>query len=187
MADVKGWLRDAADGFGTVLDGVGDDQWPARTPNAEWDVRALVAHLVDEQLWAPPLLAGRTIEDIGDEIPDDPLGDDPKGRYRAAARRMVDALAELDLDTTVHLSFGDVPAQEYLMQLFADHLIHRWDLARATGQDERLDPELVQACATWFAGREDLYREGQVIGPAVSTDGRSPQDDLLGRFGRDPT
>jgi hypothetical protein len=30
--------------------------------------------------------------------------------------------------------------------LFADHLIHAWDLARAIGADERLDAGLVASC-----------------------------------------
>jgi uncharacterized protein (TIGR03086 family) len=187
MADVKTWLTDAAASFGACLEGVADDQWSSPTPNTEWDVRALVTHLVDEQLWAPPLLAGRTIEDIGDEIPADPLGDAPVSARHDATAAMVDALGDLDLDATVHLSFGDVPAQEYLMQLFADHLVHTWDLARATGQSERLDPELVTMCATWFVGREDLYRQGQVIGPAVAVEGGDSQAELLGRFGRNPS
>ena len=87
MADVRSWLKDAAAGFGSCLEGVADDQWSSPTPDVEWDVRALVAHLVDEQLWAPPLLAGRTIEDIGDEIPSDPLGDDPRRRPAQRHRR----------------------------------------------------------------------------------------------------
>ncbi len=72
------------------------------------------------------------------------------------------------------------------MQFFADHLVHGWDLARATGQDERLDPELVRACATWFDDREELYREGGVIGPAVAVDRADEQSQLLARFGRNP-
>jgi uncharacterized protein (TIGR03086 family) len=186
MADVRTWLRDAAAGFAARVDEVAEDQWRSPTPDFAWDVRALVHHVADEQLWAPPLLAGRTIEEIGPEIPEDPLGDFPAAALRDATAGMSDALTDLDLDATVHLSFGDVPAQEYLMQLFADHLIHGWDLARATGQSERLDPELVQVCATWFVGREDLYRQGGVIGNAVAVEGGDAQADLLGRFGRNP-
>ena len=121
MADVRSWLKDAAAGFGSCLEGVADDQWSSPTPDVEWDVRALVAHLVDEQLWAPPLLAGRTIEDIGDEIPPDPLGDDPVTAQRNATTAMVEALEDLDLDATVHLSFGDVPAQ--VVSTGAAHLL----------------------------------------------------------------
>jgi uncharacterized protein (TIGR03086 family) len=186
MADVRTWLRDAAGGFADTVAGVADDQWSSPTPNADWDVRTLVAHVVDEQLWAPPLLAGRTIEDIGDEIPADPLGDFPGASLADALAGMEAAMVDLDLDAEVHLSFGDVPAQEYLMQLFADHLVHSWDLARATGQNERLDPDLVEALARWFDEREEMYRGGGVIGPAIPIESDDPTAQLLGRFGRNP-
>ena len=70
------------------------------------------------------------------------------------------------MDRIVHLSFGDFPGRVYAMQLFADLLIHGWDLSVATGQDIRLDPELVDACAAWFADWADGYREfGAVADP----------------------
>ena len=59
------------------------------------------------------------------------------------------------MDRIVHLSFGDFPGREYTLQLFADHLIHAWDLARAIGAEERLDAGLVGACASW-SGRWGL-------------------------------
>ena len=69
------------------------------------------------------------------------------------------------MDRTVHLSFGDFPGREYAMQLFADMLIHGWDLARAIGADEQLDPELVAALAAWFADMADAYRAAGAVGP----------------------
>jgi uncharacterized protein (TIGR03086 family) len=92
------------------------------------------------------------------------------------------------MEVTTHLSFGDIPGREYVMQLFADHLIHGWDLARAIGADETLPPELVEACAAWFAGVEGMYRGAGVIASRVPVaDGAPPQDRLLAAFGRDPT
>jgi hypothetical protein len=72
---------------------------------------------------------------------------------------------------------------EYVRQLCADHLVHAWDLAAATGGRTALDPDLVAEVATWFAGREDLYRSGGAIGPRASSDG-DPQSELLASFGR---
>jgi hypothetical protein len=106
-------------------------------------------------------------------------------RARSADEALA-AASGADLDTTVHLSFGDVPASEYLWQLTADAAIHAWDLARATAQDEALDATLVSGLAEWFAGVEELYRAAGAIGPAVEVDG-GPQEVLLGRFGRDPS
>lgn len=186
MSDVKAWFRQSVEGFGRLLEGVQPDQWSAPTPNVEWDVRALAAHLVDEHLWAPGLLAGRTVEELTPEIPADPLGDDPVAAWHGASTAGLAAADAVDLEATVHLSFGDFPAEEYLMQLFADHLIHAWDLARATGQDERLDPALVDAVLPWWADREDLYREGGVIGVPIEIEDGSVQDNLLASTGRDP-
>jgi len=54
-----------------------------------------------------------------------------------------------------------------------------------SGQDDRLDPELVAACAGWFAGMADAYRGAGAVGPrpAVPTDA-DPQAALLAEFGR---
>ena len=136
--------------FGEKVHAVGEDQWANTTPCSEWDVRALVNHLVNENKWTPPLLAGSRIEDVGDRFDGDLLGADPHAAWEESAAEAKGAVTEEAALKTVHLSFGEAPGREYVMQLFADHLIHAWDLARAVHGDERLDPELVQACAEWF-------------------------------------
>ncbi len=161
-------------------------QWTNPTPATEWNVRALVNHIVSEDLWAPPLLRGSTIHEVGNRFEGDVLGDDPKGAWGRAKDDAVAAANEPGvLERMTHLSFGDVPGSEYLMQLFADHLIHGWDLARAIEADDRLDPELVSACRTWFLDREDLYRGGGAIAerPEISVDA-DEQTELLAMFGR---
>ena len=54
-----------------------DGLWAAPTPCADWDVRALVRHVVEEERWVAPLLRGETIEEVGDRFAGDLLGDDP--------------------------------------------------------------------------------------------------------------
>ena len=63
-----------------VRRGVGEDQWGAPTPCADWDVRELVNHVAGEDLWTAPLLEGSTIEEVGDRFDGDLLGDDPISR-----------------------------------------------------------------------------------------------------------
>jgi uncharacterized protein (TIGR03086 family) len=163
------------------------DQWSHFTPCSEWDVRALVNHVTVENLWVPPLLQGSTIEEVGDRFDGDQLGDDPQ----AAARRAVDAATEAasaleSVDTAVHISSGDVPAHEYLMQVGADNLVHAWDLAIAVGGDTVLDGELVEAVTEWFGGAaEEAYRAGGAIAerPSVADDA-DPQTRLLAMYGR---
>lgn len=164
------------------------DRWTAPTPCADWDVRQLVHHLVEEERWAPALFAGETIEGVGDRFAGDLLGDDPLAALEDAAGKALAAVEDGGaMERTVHLSFGDAPGEEYARQLAADHLVHAWDLARATGGDERLDPEAVAAVREWFAHREDLYRGAGIIGPRVPVPvDAGPQAELLAMFGRTP-
>lgn len=184
--DVIALHRKACEGFGVLVHAVPVDQWSAPTPCSDWDVRALVGHVVGEDLWTPPLLAGRTIADVGDAFDGDLLGTDPVPAWDAALAGALEAAAEPGVaGRTVHLSFGDFPGEEYLRQLLADHLVHGWDLAVATGGDTALDPELVAACADWFAGIEDAYRGAGVVGPRAEVASDADlQSRLLAAFGR---
>jgi uncharacterized protein (TIGR03086 family) len=164
------------------------DQWQQPTPCSDWDVRTLVNHIVNEDRWTVPIMAGATIAEVGDRFDGDLLGDDPLGNTADAASEADAAVGEPGaLDRTVHLSFGDTPAEEYVRQLLADHLIHAWDLAAATGLDRELDPDAVRVCAEWFVEREDLYRDSGATGPRVEVPATADeQSRLLAAFGRDP-
>jgi uncharacterized protein (TIGR03086 family) len=183
--DVAKLHQRAVQEFVARVEAVGEG-WNAPTPCPMWDVRALVNHVAAEDLWTAPMMAGRTIEDVGDRFDGDVLGDDPIGSVVAAADAAVAATAEaLAANRTVHLSFGETTAEEYAYQLAADHVIHGWDLAVATGGDAEMDPDLVEALAVWFADREELYRSAGVIGDRPQDVGSSdPQDQLLAAFGR---
>src|SRR5262249_18149621 len=157
--DVPVMFAAAVAEFGSRVQQIGDHQWADATPSEGWSVRDLVNHLVGEDRWAPPLLAGSSIAEVGGRFDGDLLGTAPKQTWSEASAEAVRAVeADGAMNRTVHLSFGDFPGSEYALQLFADHLIHAWDLARAIGADERLDTELVAACATWFGAVEDAYR-----------------------------
>ena len=116
-----------------MLSQVRTDQWTGATPCAEWDVRALVNHVVGEDRWVPPLLAGLTIAEVGDTLAGDLLGDDPQLAWDWARHEAEEAVSAAPDDRTVALSAGPTPVAEYLWQLAADHLIHAWDLATAGG------------------------------------------------------
>jgi uncharacterized protein (TIGR03086 family) len=80
------------------------------------------------------------------------------------------------------------PVSQAVAGTFMDVLIHTWDLARATGQDEKLDPELVDACTAMFLPEmPERGRAAGIVGPAVEVgDNSSPQDRLLAAMGRHP-
>jgi uncharacterized protein (TIGR03086 family) len=184
--DVVELHRRASEEFVRQVTAVGPGQWDDPTPCADWDVRTLVNHVVGEERWTVPLMAGQTIDEVGDSLHGDLLGDAPASAAAHAARAAQNAVTEPVLrGGTVQLSYGEESAAEYAYQLAADHLVHGWDLAVAIGADARLDPEVVAAVASWFKDREELYRSGGAIGPRVEGFS-SAADSLLGAFGRDP-
>jgi uncharacterized protein (TIGR03086 family) len=186
--NIADWHARSTEAFAELVARVRDDQWALPTPCTEWDVRALVNHVVGEDLWTVPLMHEHRIADVGAKFDGDVLGADPKETSARAAGQAVAAVSEPGaLDRTAHLSFGDFPATEYACQLFADHLIHGWDLAVAIGADPHLDPHLVGECTRWFAGQEEAYRQAGAVGPAVAVpEGAGDQERLLAAAGRDP-
>jgi uncharacterized protein (TIGR03086 family) len=84
---------------------------------------------------------------------------------------------------------GEVPLGRAIDQFYtADVFMHTWDLARATGQDDQLDP---QFCAELLAGMqpiEDMIRSSGQYGARVPVpDDADAQTAMLGFIGRDPT
>ena len=185
-ADQAALHRRAVGEFDARVRAVGDDQWELPTPCSDWNVRQLVNHLVYEDRWTVPLMEGTTLAEVGDRYEGDLLGDEPRKAWAESSAEAVAAVqADGAIERTVDLSSGPTPATEYVSQLFADHLIHGWDLARAIGSDERLDPELVDACARWFAEMEDGYRSSGAIGPRPEmAPGADAQARRLAAFGR---
>ena len=176
--------RRSVESWRSRLDAVEESHWTLPTPCTEWDVRALVNHVVGEELWTVPLVDGATLEEVGDRFDGDVLGDDPRAVGSVAATEAAAAVdRRLPEGGTVRVSFGVISIEEYVRQLSADHLVHSWDLAVATHQDPSLDPELVREVSEWFLEREEMYRDAGAVGPAGPTSD-DPQAALLAAFGR---
>ncbi|GIJ35838.1 TIGR03086 family metal-binding protein [Verrucosispora sp. WMMD703] len=187
MELLKTYRRSLAE-FTDRVEQVHPGQWSATTPCPGWDVRTLVNHVVNEERWSVPLLAGRTIDEVGDRYDGDQLGADPIQTAReAAAQAEVAATSPGTLDRTVHLSAGATSAEEYLHQLLAEHLVHGWDLAVAIGADPTMDADAVAEAARWYSRHVEDYRSNGLVQPEVELPaGAGEQDRLLAAFGRDP-
>ncbi len=173
--------------FTDRVDAVAPDQWGDKSLPG-WTVADLVAHLVHEALWVPPLLAGEPVDLIEGRFPDgtdDLLGDDPFTGWETAADAALSAFAEDDaLKRTVHLSRGATPAAEYILEMTADLTVHAWDLAAATDGDTRLDGELVTAALVYADRLPSDGVPGLIDPPRDVPPSASPQTRLLALFGR---
>jgi uncharacterized protein (TIGR03086 family) len=175
--------REIAGGFTNRVVGVTD--WDAPAPVQGWVARDVVRHLVE---WFPGFLSGGA----GVELPAGPsVDEDPVGAWQSQADAVQavldDPATASKVLTNPHI--GEMPLELAISRIYtADVFMHTWDLARATGQDERLDAE---RCAMMYEGMQamdEMLRASGQYGPRVPVpEDADPQTKLLGFIGRDPT
>ncbi|GGU84752.1 TIGR03086 family protein [Lentzea flava] len=167
---------------------IAPDQWALGTPCREWSVRDLVGHLVYEQLWAPELLAGCTVHQVGDRFDHDNLGDDPLVSWVVAAAAAREAWLEPSaLSKRVHVSSGVISAEEYCWQMTTDLAVHAWDLARSIGADEQLDPDLASTVLKYVEQNVDQWSGTSMFdSPVPVAPDADDQTRLIGLLGRKP-
>ena len=171
-----------ADDFTRRVHGTRD--WSAAAPVSGWTARDVVIHLVE---WLPGFVGSGS--DI--QLPEVPSPAEQPGPAWDAHQRAVQDL--LDDPATAGVEFanphiGSMPLAQAIDRFYtSDVFMHTWDLARATAQDDTLDPEM---CATLLAGMEpieELMRGSGQYGPRVQVaDDATTQDRLMAFIGRDP-
>jgi uncharacterized protein (TIGR03086 family) len=146
-----------------------DGKWDHRSPCDEWDARAVLEHVIgfhDVLLLRPMGLK-----------PDRPR-DDPQRRWQLTYRQLEKAFES-----------GIGPdAAATLPNITRDVLVHTWDLARAVGADDRLDPRW---CESFYAALPSepraLSTSGMFHAPVAVGDHNDVQSKLLARLGRNPS
>lgn len=178
----------AAKVFDEHVKQIKDDQWGLPTPDEGWTVRDLVNHVAAEDLWVKEMMDGKTVADVGDKLNGDILGENPKSAQAKASMVAAEAFSAPGGDEkTVMLSRGETPAVDYAEEMFADHLIHSWDLAVAIGADTKLPDDLVDAASQYFGKYAEMWRGAGAFKAAEKVgDDASAQDKLLALTGRDP-
>jgi uncharacterized protein (TIGR03086 family) len=190
MNEIADRYRRHADAFEAKVAAVRPDQWTNPSPCEKWTARDVVDHIVS--------MHGYMLRPVGRSLP--PSGDVALAAFRAARAAVEEVLA----DPTLAGQQTDTPAgrmtvAEQIDQVVSDDLVlHGWDLARATGQDEAMDPADVDRlwAATSAIPPElmERYRTPgafgpgvEVFGPEVAVPEDAPlQDRLLGLIGRNP-
>jgi len=163
-----------AGGFTARLEGVEPDAWSAPTPCSDWTVRDLAAHVIGTQRRVLATLDGTEATDV------DPQAD-LAGQWHEASGAIADALGdETRSGKTISGMFGEQSFESLVGRLVcADTLVHTWDLARATGQDERLDGPAVAKAQEFLAPIDDAIRRPGGFGPKIEPD---PDADDQTRF-----
>jgi len=193
MTDWKALQARAADLYDEVLPAVTD--WDAPTPCSDWTAREVLAHVVDEQLWIPGLLAGGTVEEVADDLSDrlrrlrEASGPDLVDEWHAVRAPVAAAWRGTPDDDEVQLSYGRARVVHYLAQQTFDLAVHAWDLAVSQGVDLQWGNDLARAVAEFV--RTDLADDPapELFDPPVpgfDGPGSTLRDTALARTGRDP-
>jgi uncharacterized protein (TIGR03086 family) len=152
-------------------------------------LREIVNYHAYDDSWVPDMLAGKTMEEAGREnFKGDLLGAAPKRAFAAVVDRACKAARAVDdLALTVHTSFGDFSARDYLIQITYFRGLRAHDIARVIGVDPTLPAGLVQGIWDQLSPVAEEWREMGAFPPRVDVPENAPlQDRLLGLTGRDP-
>jgi uncharacterized protein (TIGR03086 family) len=166
--------------FAAAVAAVPAQRWEAQSPCEEWTARDVVRHVVDTQ--------GMFLSMIGGELgPIPSVDEDPAAAWEAALAVVLEALEDPQRAAMKHDGlFGPMRFEEMVDTFLAvDQIVHRWDIARATGGDERLTEEemaLVRRRTEQFG--EHMRREGAFPVELTPPDGADAQTRLLAFLGR---
>lgn len=180
MGSVSERYRRLAATMTARIEAVEPAAWSNPTPCEGWTARDLVGHLVD--------VHGRFQGLVGRDLVAHPsVDEDPVGAFVAVRDQM-----QADLEDP------DKVKQEYEGRLGRstfgkavdgfvcfDLVVHGWDLARATGQDETIDPQEVERLTQMVEAMGETMRANGVIqDPVEPLPEATAQERLLNALGR---
>lgn len=184
-------MSESADRYGAVATAftervvaVPPDRWDRPTPCDGWVARDVLGHLTE---WLPAFFVA-TFELDPVNVPS--AADDPVAAWSAVDGAFRSAFADpAVVDRVRSTPMGEMTfAQTVDMICTPDVLVHTWDLARAVGLDERLDPGAVHRLAVALpdmAPMEEAMRSSGQFGPRVDVaDDADEQTRVLAFFGR---
>ena len=189
MTDSSALLRPAAAEFLRVAGALTPADLTARTPCADYDVRALLNHLL---YWGPWLTAAGRREEA--PVPATPEADAGlvTGDWCSALEKQTETLVAVFGAATAwtgmtSMGGAELPAAVVGDMVLGEFVLHGWDLARASGQDLACPAATAAALYASATAMGEQARAMGVYGPAVAVAATaSPLDRALGATGRNP-
>ena len=163
----KTFFKNAIDKTSGIVPCVSNDKFNLSTPCSDWDLKQLLNHLVNELLWVPELLDGKTIEEVGSKLDGDLVGSDFAEAWESATKAAIKAVEACDLQMIVHLSYGDMPAEHYVKEMASDVLIHGWDVAQSVQCSMIMGDDLAEQAYRQLEPHIQDYRDGGFVGPEI--------------------
>ncbi len=176
-----------------VIAQIADDQWglmmPEKITRQPMTLQEVVRYHIWDDAWIPDVLAGKTKEEVGD-VHEHLLtltSKELRSNFTKYNQRAIAAVRDLsDLNRTVHLSYGDFPAGEYLQHNISVRAFWSYDIAKLIGADTTMADDFVQALMNEFSPVVAGYRQRGLFPPAIEVASTaSPQTKLLAMVGRE--
>jgi uncharacterized protein (TIGR03086 family) len=180
MSEVLLRYQTIAEGFTARVEGVEPDRWESPTPCEGWTARDVAAHVIGTHHRVLASVDHREPAEV------DRTGD-LLGQWLVASDAVKAALADDErASKTVGGMFGEQPFESLVGRLLcADTLVHTWDLARGTGQDDRLDADAVSKAMEFLTPLDEtIRRPGGFAAKIVSSPEADQQSRLLNFCGR---
>jgi uncharacterized protein (TIGR03086 family) len=171
-----------AAGFTARVAGVAPGRWAAPSPCPDWTARDVVAHVINIHHRALAMLGKSQPLVVAD-------GDDVAARWPPATEAILAAVSDQHQPPgRIGTMFGGMPFEWLVNRLVCtDTLIHSWDLARATGQDERLEATAVAKVMELLTPLDERIRRPGGFGPKIEpAPDADAQTRLLNFCGRAP-
>jgi uncharacterized protein (TIGR03086 family) len=168
--------------FGEQVASIPGDEWDLPTPCQDWDIKALVAHVVFGDAQLPDLVAGREVGAV--ELDVRILGPHPMSTWRGTALRAIEAARATPLDMRVRHPIGDLSFARVLGFRISDNAVHAWDLATARSDVFTIPDDIAAWCLDfWLPMADGLSESGFFAAMGEPTDD-SPGARLLALLGR---
>ncbi len=179
-----------------IMAGIRQGQSGSPTPCTEWDVRQVMNHVIGGAEVLAGSLEGSIPEGVGGVSPISSYSDEPdlaklaQAYANETARILVAARQPGAMEAATPGGMMTVP--QFLIAMATDHIVHGWDLARATNQDDTLDAEVVQTAYAMMtdpetSGLVEMGRQFGFVGAAITvSDDARLQDKVIAHMGRQP-
>lgn len=165
-------------------------QWASPTPCDEWTVRDVADHILGGNRFTVLILGGLPSDAAMDRVTHGDFADDPARAYEQSSADQLSAFGQPGvLERMYEHPVGLLSGRQIARLRMSDLVVHAWDLARALGLPEGLDPLLVtESIAVIQAVGETFIAAGAFgSGPSGTlADDASDQTRLLDMVGRRP-
>jgi uncharacterized protein (TIGR03086 family) len=151
----------------------------------QWDLRTLLNHILGAGWMFTLANRGESVGEDGGDL----VGDDHVAACAALAEANLASWRAPDaLEGERAFPFGTFPAPMALLINVGEVAVHAWDLAKATGQDGTIDPEVAALLLDFYRGLPlEEFRAHGAFGPEVEIDPEAPTADrVLALLGFEP-